>query len=209
MLFGKVLAIASLFASPLLVAADKAPVTTDNTNTTFVATFDGTVSGTVTFSPTANLTGVEVEVDVKGLPFGSGPFSYHIHAKPVPSDGNCTGTGGHLDPYNGTTPFTSGSPAAAQVGDLSGKHGSIAANDTSFKASYVDPYISTSEDDEAYIGNLSVVFHSSNTSRIACANITEVSSAATVPSDTSGASRTAVTSLLTAAGILIAGYFSM
>ena len=52
---------------------------------------------------------------------------YHIHAKPVPADGNCTATGAHLDPYNrGETPLCDSTQQnTCQTGDLSGKHGNI------------------------------------------------------------------------------------
>ncbi len=41
---------------------------------------------------------------------------------------------------------------------------------------YVDPFSSTRPDSNAYFGNLSVVVHLSNKTRIACANFTLVSS---------------------------------
>lgn len=41
-----------------------------------------------------------VNVNFHGFPDEAmyGPFIYHIHAKAVPADGNCTATLGHLDP---------------------------------------------------------------------------------------------------------------
>jgi len=64
---------------------------------------------------------------------------YHIHEKPVPADGNCTGTGAHLDPYKrGEVPICDASkPETCQTGDLSGKYGNITARD--FSAKYVPP----------------------------------------------------------------------
>jgi hypothetical protein len=52
---------------------------------------------------------------------------YHIHVSPVPTDGNCTGTGGHLDPYQRTdTPACdSTKPQTCEAGDLSGKWGTL------------------------------------------------------------------------------------
>lgn len=46
--------------------------------------------------------GVQFTVNLTGLPDQAqyGPFPYHIHALPVPDDGNCTATLGHLDPTN-------------------------------------------------------------------------------------------------------------
>jgi hypothetical protein len=59
---------------------------------------------------------------------------YHIHEKAVPSDGNCTGTGAHLDPKAVTEAQQCGALVAAgkecQVGDLSGKQGNITAGPT-------------------------------------------------------------------------------
>jgi hypothetical protein len=59
---------------------------------------------------------------------------YHVHEKAVPSDGNCTGTGAHLDPAKVTEAQQCGALQAAgkecQVGDLSGKFGNITAGPT-------------------------------------------------------------------------------
>ena len=52
---------------------------------------------------------------------------YHIHVSPVSSNGNCSSTGSHLDPYNvgETVPCDPSQPDKCQVGDLSGKHGTM------------------------------------------------------------------------------------
>jgi hypothetical protein len=52
---------------------------------------------------------------------------YTINANPVASNGSCSSTGGILDPYgNGTsTSCNVNTPAQCQIGDLSGKHGSM------------------------------------------------------------------------------------
>ena len=71
---------------------------------------------------------------------------YHIHEFAVPADGNCTGTGAHLDPYARTEspPCDASKPATCQLGDLSGKHGKInmigATGDSggSFQVYYTD-----------------------------------------------------------------------
>jgi hypothetical protein len=46
--------------------------------------------------------GVQFTVNITGLPDQAqyGPFPWHIHTLPVPADGNCTATLGHLDPTN-------------------------------------------------------------------------------------------------------------
>jgi hypothetical protein len=98
--------------------------------------------------------GVNFKVNFANLPSAGGPFSmcidfssapddtnyikvYHIHAYPVPSDGNCTGTRAHHDPYirGESPPCDPTKPQTCQVGDLSGKHGTI--NGTSASLRYV------------------------------------------------------------------------
>jgi hypothetical protein len=96
---------------------------------------------------------------------------------PVPSDGNCTKTLAHLDPFiRGETPVCDKSaPATCQVGDLSGKHGAIPTDGRSvFEASYVDLYASTAEGIGAFFGNRSIVFHYPNKTRITCASFEKV-----------------------------------
>jgi len=57
------------------------------------------------------------------------------------------------------------------VGDLSGKHGTIPAGQSTFETSYVDLYASTNEGLGSFFGNRSIVIHHSvNSSRITCAN---------------------------------------
>lgn len=89
--------------------------------------------GSLSASSASDGTGVQFSVSISGLPAEGGPFMYHIHEKPVPSDGNCTGTGAHLDPYKrGEVPICdAGKPETCQVGDLSGKHGNITAQEWS------------------------------------------------------------------------------
>ena len=93
--------------------------------------------------------GVNYTIGLHQLPVEKGPFStyhgellcaphqgvssantleeYHIHVNPVPANGSCAATGGHLDPYQrGDTPACNDTaPATCQVGDLSGKYGII------------------------------------------------------------------------------------
>ncbi|KAI8936289.1 hypothetical protein NX059_006710 [Plenodomus lindquistii] len=134
--------------------------------------------------------GVRFSVSLSGLPAEGGPFMYHIHAKPVPSDGNCTGTGAHLDPYlRGEVPICDASkPETCQTGDLSGKYGNITAQ--AWSQEYVDPYSSLNTSDPSYFGNLSFVVHLSNKTRIGCANFTNQSPGTSYPNATasSGAS---------------------
>lgn len=156
-----------LAAVASVVAGAAAPVLTDSpTEYIYRATFDKGVTGSVSFS-SSNGT-VMVNVNLSGLPSSGGPFLYHIHEKPVPADGNCTATLGHLNPYNGSETATT--PSEMEVGDLSGKHGTIPG--TSYSTSYFDQYLSLNPSNPAFLGGLSVVVHLNNLTRIACANIT-------------------------------------
>ncbi|PSN73044.1 hypothetical protein BS50DRAFT_514045 [Corynespora cassiicola Philippines] len=114
--------------------------------------------------------GVEFTVNVQGLPAEGGPFMYHLHEKRVPEDGNCTATGAHIDPYKrGEVPICDESkPETCQTGDLSGKFGNI--TEQSWSQVYTDLYSSTIPGTPAFFGDLSVVFHLSNKTRIGCAN---------------------------------------
>lgn len=164
MIFGFKVAALSLLAFANAVAPE---VSDSPTNVKYEAVFNKTILGSVSFS-SPNGT-VMVDVDISGLPATGGPFQYHVHVNPVPSNGSCIATGGHLNPYGGVP--NAASWDTAEVGDLSGKHGLI--NGTSLMTSYFDPFLSLNPDDKAYIGGLSVVFHYSNTTRLACANITK------------------------------------
>ncbi len=120
---------------------------------------------------------------------------YHIHLRAVPESGNCTDTGGHLDSYvrGDSPPCDSSMPQTCEVGDLSGKYGTVAGPDV--KKAYVDPdgtllegrYVLTETDNRfndpytamniiqlGYIGNRSVVFHDASSARIACATLKKV-----------------------------------
>lgn len=85
--------------------------------------------GSILASTAPDGVGVKFSVSFSGLPATGGPFMYHIHEKPVPTDGNCTGTGAHLDPYKrGEVPICDASkPETCQTGDNSGKYGNITA----------------------------------------------------------------------------------
>lgn len=122
--------------------------------------------------------------------------AYHLHVAPVP-DGNCTATLAHLDPYirGEATPCDKTAPATCQVGDLSGKHGTIPADVGEWETSYVDLYASTLEGIGAFFGNRSIVVHYPNKTRITCASFAKVEGGASlpVPSSTSTISRNATT----------------
>ncbi|KAF2856314.1 hypothetical protein T440DRAFT_485425 [Plenodomus tracheiphilus IPT5] len=133
------------------------------------------LSGSISAVSAGEGKGVRFSVSFAGLPAEGGPFMYHIHAKPVPSDGNCTGTGAHLDPYlRGEVPICDATkPETCQTGDLSGKHGNVTAQ--AWSQEYIDLYSSLNKADPSYFGNLSFVVHLSNKTRIGCANFTDSS----------------------------------
>jgi hypothetical protein len=65
-------------------------------------------------------------------------------------------------------PCDASAPQTCEVGDLSGKHGTISS--TSFTATYTDPHVSLEEGVGAFFGNRSFVIHYANSTRLTCAN---------------------------------------
>ena len=130
------------------------------------------VQGTIVAVGTAE--GVQFTVNLTNLPSQAayGPFPWHIHTMPVPSDGNCTATMGHLDPQDGGELYmcNTAAPQNCQVGDLAGKHGGKITTEGNFSTSFVDSFLSTVEGSPAFFGGLAFVLHTGNTTRITCAN---------------------------------------
>ncbi|KAF3922478.1 hypothetical protein AA313_de0208227 [Arthrobotrys entomopaga] len=166
-----------------------APKTTGNpTDVVYEAKFSSSQvkSAYLNFTGGADGNGVLVHVCVSGVNASQpGPYLYHIHDFVVGPDGNCTATGGHLDPFlrNDTIACDPSAPETCQVGDLSGKHGDLpaeATQDTPFCTSYTDDYISLDSSNKAFIGNSrSIVIHNVNKGRLACGDLTLVSGSAT------------------------------
>jgi hypothetical protein len=119
---------------------------------------------------------------------------YHIHEEPA-TNGNCTSTLAHLDPYNrGETPACNASkPETCQVGDLSGKYGKITSDP--YLAEYFDLYTSLQPGNLAFFGNRSIVVHYANKTRLTCANFSklQVSSSVTKLAHTTTSSHTSHT----------------
>ena len=162
------------------------------------AVLPGDLKGHITAQAPKDGKGVKFDVHFENLPEEGGPFStyshtlerdvalrytretrftntnlpiaYHLHKAAVPSDGNCTATLTHLDPYEAGAEIkcNKDKPETCEVGDLSGKHGAI--DDTSYEESYLDLYASTNVADAGYFGDLSFVIHYENSTRLACAN---------------------------------------
>ncbi|KAI4125278.1 MAG: hypothetical protein LQ338_004350 [Usnochroma carphineum] len=162
------------------------------------------VRGYVAGTSNANGTGVNFNVNFYGFPDASlGPFwmdtytlltpVYHIHDQPVPANGNCTATLAHQDPYirGEIPPCDPTQPETCQVGDLAGKHGNITTNP--FQTTYLDLYLSTAQGPGSFFGNRSIVVHTSNTTRLTCANFTLTSGNSTSPNGTAPAGNGTVT----------------
>jgi hypothetical protein len=197
-----------------------APSQTNQPATTYVATLPDsmfnplvgtTVQGTVMAVGTTD--GVQFMVNITNLPAQAayGPFNWHIHTLPVPDDGNCTATMGHLDPQNAGELYmcNTAAPANCQVGDLAGKHGGKIMTEGKFSTSFVDNFLSTEKGSPAYFGGLAFVLHTGNTTRITCANF-EAQGNGTTGNGTSGGNATAtstggVPEFTGAAGKLSAG----
>lgn len=197
-----------------------APSQTNQPATTYVANLPDTmfnplvgttVKGTVMAVGTTD--GVKFMVNITNLPAQAayGPFNWHIHTLPVPDDGNCTATMGHLDPQNAGELYmcNSAAPANCQVGDLAGKHGGRIMTEGSFSTSFLDNFLSTEEGSPAFFGGLAFVLHTGNTTRITCANF-EAQANGTAGNGTSGGNATAtntgsVPEFTGAAGKLSAG----
>lgn len=137
--------------------------------------------------------GTTFTVNLTNLPDQAkyGPFAWHIHTLPVPANGNCTATTGHLDPTNRGELYMCevAKPETCQVGDLAGKHGGKITTANTFTTTFVDPYLSTVPGTPGFFGGLGFVLHSMNTTRLTCANFVQVggmnaSGTAMMPSST-------------------------
>lgn len=170
----------------------EAPVIKDNpAGVAYKATLpdrpDTSVRGSVVGAASPGGEGIDFTVALEGLPqaAGAGPFLYHIHDQPVSSDGNCTSTLAHLDPYERgeTPPCDKNKPWTCQVGDLSGKHGLIdtTVNQTgTFTASYKELYVDANLGRGSFFGNRSITIHFNNKTRLTCANFTQFGTSETM-----------------------------
>ncbi|KAI2624818.1 superoxide dismutase [Xylaria nigripes] len=162
---------------------------------------DGNIKGSVKATTGPDGVGVDFEVSFSNLPKEGGPFIYHIHVEPVNEAGNCTETLAHLDPFiRGETPSCDPSkPASCQIGDLSGKYGSI--KEDPFTAKFHDNFTSMVEGPGSYFLNRSIVVHFANKTRITCANFAVLNSTGNDASNTSGSGpHTSATGVPTSGG---------
>lgn len=116
----------------------------------------------------------EVTFSLSNLPSNlSYPLSYFIAENGVPSDGDCYLTGPVFDPAGALSYCNTAYPQACKVGDLSGKHMNVTSNSTG--GDYIDAFIAFSSSAPEYFVNRSIVLMDSNSTRLACTNITSVS----------------------------------
>ncbi|RKP22260.1 hypothetical protein SYNPS1DRAFT_2749, partial [Syncephalis pseudoplumigaleata] len=116
-------------------------------------------------------------------------YLYHLHQKPVPANGNCTETAGHLDPFHVNPapgkhyPCDPHDPRTCEVGDLSGKHGRLQPTDPEGRSwltdatpmTFLDPQLDWSNQPEVSIfyGRSVVIHRPSDSTRYTCANLVE------------------------------------
>lgn len=179
--------------TPLTGTLGNATIVEDNPpDVTYVAMlptqFSSKIRGSISATGSSDGIGVVFKVNFTDFPMGQGPFTYHVHVNPVPTDGNCNGTLGHLDPFirGEDVACQKSLPQTCQVGDLAGKHGKI--TEDPFTAGYVEDFASTAMGIGAFIGNRSIVIHNVNKTRLTCANFTLLQSSVGSNNMTNGSS---------------------
>ncbi|PVI05969.1 Cu,Zn superoxide dismutase-like protein [Periconia macrospinosa] len=110
--------------------------------------------------------GTELNYKFNNLTGPGAPYAYHIHEKPV-TNRDCNSTAGHLNPYKAPAKC-SGPKENCEVGDLSGKYGTVDAK--VYAETFVEPYLSIDQGNPAFIGDKSIVIHDKDGKRVACAS---------------------------------------
>ena len=102
---------------------------------------------------------------------------------------------GHLDPTQRGELHSCEveAPQTCQAGDLAGKHGNITAQ--TWTVSYSDDYLSTTPGSPYFFGDKSIVIHSSNATRLTCANFVLVSATSTNGTNSTAPSSTGTPSI--------------
>lgn len=169
-------ALSSIAATAMARTCELGPADVVNNNpmgararATFPGSDEQPIRGSVVASTAPGGVGVNFAVQLENLPEGLGPYSYHVHVLPVEGT-NCTTTLAHQDPYvcYEDPPCDPADPANCQVGDLSGKHGTI--ENINYFQSYVDRYASLVQGLGSFVGNRSIVVHDRDSNRLTCAN---------------------------------------
>lgn len=160
---------ASLLSS--VAFAYEAPYNTDSKKKSVArAHLDkGLIKGMIEFTSKKGV--VDVHLDVTGLPENGGPFQYEIYDSKVSSGSDCYDAGSPFNPYAAVYNKCDdlSNDAECAVGDLSGKHGFI--NTTCFETQYTDPYLSLNPNNDAFVGDKSLVITDQNNVRISCGAI--------------------------------------
>ncbi|KAB8212945.1 Cu,Zn superoxide dismutase-like protein [Aspergillus novoparasiticus] len=161
-LFLVILSNLCLLTLPHAIVSQNAPVTQENDprllhQAKLLDKDTTTIRGRMTIWSGLNDVGVRVHVLFLGLPKVGQYLTYHIHERPVPDDGNCYGTGAHLDLYKreNKPSCDMSAPQTCEIGDLSGKHGPVyAPGEQAFEVLYPDYFLSNVPDTAAYYSNL-------------------------------------------------------
>ncbi|KAL2108486.1 hypothetical protein VUR80DRAFT_3763 [Thermomyces stellatus] len=95
----------------------------------YIARLEGAINVRARASSDVFGLGFNFHVSLDGLPEDQDPFGvdYYLNENPVPEDGNCTETEGHLDPFGRTDdpPCDDDEAQSCVAGDLSGRHGTL------------------------------------------------------------------------------------
>ncbi|KAJ2797128.1 hypothetical protein H4R20_005302 [Coemansia guatemalensis] len=129
-----------------------------------------------TFTRMADGVGLHLSINATGLDKGA-EYPFHIHVDSVPSNGNCTATGGHLDPHGvkaaaGESYKCSKSDIlkTCELGDLAGVFGNMVGDkEGNASGDFVATELAFGGDNT--ILDHSIVIHNSAGDRVACANI--------------------------------------
>ncbi|KAI8050326.1 superoxide dismutase [Syncephalis plumigaleata] len=154
-----------------------APATSNNSDALIKK---GDVEGFILFVSSLSATTVFGGVTIGNLP--AGEYSYHVHEKPVPENGDCAATGGHYDPHaKKGAKCTKTTLTDCEIGDLSGKFGKLDNKGKSDKKKddkeeamilFEDPTLKLSNGANGIVGR-SIVIHNPAGDRIACGNIVD------------------------------------
>ncbi|KAJ2401764.1 hypothetical protein GGI23_001177 [Coemansia sp. RSA 2559] len=129
-------------------------------------------SGDFIFRPDSD-GGLYIYVSATGLTKGA-QYPFHIHTNFVPTDGNCTGTGGHFNPNKIAATVKcdpSNVKGTCELGDLAGVFGNITGDaNGKFDGKFDATFLSFTGSDS--ILDRSIVIHNAAGARIACGNIT-------------------------------------
>ena len=140
-------------------------------------------TGTVTFADASTNVSARTNVSIVMEEVPSGEYKYHVHATGVTlNDCTAASTGGHFNPLGATGACDPAKPAGCELGDLSGKHGTMQTANMMYgrgdlAAAYSDVHLPLSGANT--IEGRSVVFHRKTTDakgvvswpRVSCATI--------------------------------------